>query len=292
MGLFSGISKAVGKVASSITGGDLLGFAGSALGGFGSYMGASSANAATLASTEEQMKFQERMRSTQYQTAVDDMKKAGLNPMLAYSQGGSGTPAGSSYSAIDAGTPAVNSALASRRLAADVDKIKADTAASESVARLNEANAIKASYESQLTAANARAATVQAGEAETLRDVFGSYNLKGEMLTNDWLKSKYEQFVRSNDQNKINALNAFALQSGYGNNFLAAVDKAEFRNLLSENVLKSNMIPESQAMSDFYRSGFGKEVAPYLNSAKSMSDIANRGINLFRPRGRFEFRRK
>jgi hypothetical protein len=53
-----------------------------------------SAQAASAEQAARQMHFQERMRETQYQTAVDDMKKAGLNPMLAYQQGGAGTPAG------------------------------------------------------------------------------------------------------------------------------------------------------------------------------------------------------
>ena len=42
--------------------------------------------------------YQYMMASTQYQRAMQDMKKAGLNPILAYSQGGSGIPGGSTAS--------------------------------------------------------------------------------------------------------------------------------------------------------------------------------------------------
>lgn len=73
----------------------------------------------------EQMAFQEHMSSTAYQRSMDDMRKAGLNPMLAYQQGGASTPAGASSPALDVLTPAVHTAQAAKRLSAEVDNMHA-----------------------------------------------------------------------------------------------------------------------------------------------------------------------
>lgn len=91
--------------------------------------------------------FEERMSSSAYQRAMIDMRKAGLNPMLAYEKGGASTPSASSFSGTpDFGSNAVRGASAGAQAAqaakaqqeqlaaqtdlirAQADKTKADTA--------------------------------------------------------------------------------------------------------------------------------------------------------------------
>jgi hypothetical protein len=59
--------------------------------------------AANMAESQRNREFQERLSNSAYQRQVEDMKSAGLNPMLAYIKGGgASSPAGSTGQAVNA----------------------------------------------------------------------------------------------------------------------------------------------------------------------------------------------
>lgn len=103
------------------------------------------ANSFSAQEAQKNRDFQLMMSNTSYQRAVEDLKKAGLNPILAYSNGGASTSSGSAAQAHQASgslAQADTSTLASlinanmnRQTSLQIAKIQADSA--KTVAEIN-----------------------------------------------------------------------------------------------------------------------------------------------------------
>lgn len=109
---------------------DLLAAAGSSILG---YLGQKDTNSTNMRLGREQMEFQERMSNTAYQRAMEDMRLAGLNPMLAAKVGGASSPAGAMPQVENAVSVGMSSAQQALGMAQTVQQVKMSQAQTEKI---------------------------------------------------------------------------------------------------------------------------------------------------------------
>lgn len=117
---------------------------GGLIGGGLSFLGGERRNIAQADQAQQANAFSAQQFASRYQTTTKDMQAAGLNPMLAYSQGGGSPPSGQQASVDDTVTPAVNAFNVGKMNSAQVANIQADTANKSAQADLWRAQAAQA----------------------------------------------------------------------------------------------------------------------------------------------------
>jgi len=90
-------------------------------------VGGMSRNKAAQRAAANQMAFQKEMSNTSYQRGMEDMKKAGLNPILAGKMGGASTPGGATYQPENVGMAAQQSFANVANVMANTAKTKEET---------------------------------------------------------------------------------------------------------------------------------------------------------------------
>jgi len=152
MGLFDGIlTAAAGPLVAGLFGG----------------IGQRETNIEQTERAREQMNFQREMSSTAYQRAVSDMKAAGLNPMLAYQQGGASSQPGAMPIIGNVGAAAVQGAIG-----------VAQRQSIENQSKLLEAQAANTEKDTELKAAQMIQQLASAGQLDAVRD-----NIRQDMMS-------------------------------------------------------------------------------------------------------------
>lgn len=183
--------------------------------GIGDSMAQEDANEENKKLAEANREWMERMSNTAYQRAMDDMKKSGLNPLLAYQQGGASVPTSTAATVNPASMTGLKEAA-----------LGAYTGISTAKAATQNANTAQAQAQSSIALQGAQTANTAAQTAKTQAET---------SKTIDSIKNQKQQRQLMQQQERLKKVEESARE--VANKGLSTVEK------LTNNVLKSAAKP-------------------------------------------------